>query len=251
MEPSRYKRRIDRIIEKNDYLRLFRELCIRERRSQSFFRFYTERNYSKAVTKEYNKNISLDQNYIYFPLHNQPERATAIFGGIYLDQLLAIERLSELIPKDWHIYVKENPKQKGAYRDSLFFQRMKLIPNLSFLPKETNTHELIRYSQFVATIVGTAGWEAVTGGKNVLIFGWGVWYKNLPGVYKYHPDIDIQELAKARIDHHELEKKTAELYNKCGTGIVNFQHIPTIQNFNADNNSHMVVDSLKKILYDK
>ncbi|MCF8086432.1 MAG: hypothetical protein K9K63_00815 [Desulfotignum sp.] len=251
LTPSRYKKRLNLIIENNDYLRLFRELCIRERRPQAFFRFYTERNYQRALKNAYSRNVSLDSKYVYFPLHKQPERSTSIWGGIYLDQMLAIERLSELIPGNWHIYVKENPKQTGAYRDTLFFQRMKLIPNLSLLPKESNTHELIRYSQFVATILGTAGWEAITGGKNVLIFGWGTWYKNLPGVYHYHPDIDIQELAEARIDHHELEKKVAEIFNKCGTGLVNFRQIPSIPNFDVESNTDMVVKSLKQILYDK
>ena len=145
--------------------------------------------------------------------------------------MLAIERLSKLIPEDWYIYVKEAPKQKGTYRGELFFERLKQVPNLLFLYKKANTYELIKHSQFVATIVGTVGWEAITGGKNVLTFGWGRWYKNLPGVYEYRDDINIDELINKKIDHDLLQKQTADLINKCGTGIIYDTYLPSVTHF--------------------
>jgi len=249
LTPQKYRTRLLNIIEKNDFLRLFTELCNRKRRAQSFFRFYTEREYKKAVKKNALADAAFDRKYVYFPLHKQPERNSSIYSGRYIDQILAIERLSELIPKDWFIYVKENPVQQGAFRGELFFQRLKLIPNLVFLKKEVNTFELIRHSQFVSVVVGTAGYEAITGGKNALIFGWGAWYKSLPGVYEYHPDMSINELVEKKINHHELEEKTAALYNKCGTGLIHFGQRPGIENFNMEKNITMVTESLKQILY--
>ncbi len=246
----RYKNRIKNFIEANDYLRLIKEFCIKDQRPQSFFRFYTERNYKKQFKKNTVKDYSLKRKYVYFPLHTQPERATSIWGGIYLDQALAIERLSQLIPNDWFIYVKESPKQKGAYRDKLFFKRLENIPNLLLLPKKANTFSLIKNSQFVATIVGTAGWEAITGGKNVLTFGWGRWYKTLPGVYEYEKGVSMDELLNNRIDHDLLQKRTAALYNTCGTGIIYDAYLPSLSDFSIKKNTETVVDSLKAILYD-
>jgi hypothetical protein len=246
---SKYQNRVNQIIEKNDYLRLLRELSVRDRRSQSFFRFYTERNYKKELKNNITTEYSLENKYVYFPLHKQPEQVTSIWGGIYLDQVLAIERLSKIIPKDWFIYVKENPTQPGAYRDNLFFERLKLIPNLIFLSKKVNTFKLIKNAQFVATIIGTVGWEAITGGKNVLFFGWGTWYKNLPGAYEYSDDISINDIVNKKIDHESLQKKTGILYNKLGTGIVYDGSIPSITDFSMEKNTTTVVESLKKILY--
>ena len=97
--------------------------------------------------------------------------------------------------------------------------------------------------------MGTAGWEAITGGINVLIFGWGGWYKTLPGVYEYCENIDISNLYQNQIDHELLQKKTAELCNKCGRGIINFRQINSIENFSIEKNTQTVVESLKKILY--
>ena len=246
---SKYQKKINNIIEKNDFLRLAKELSIKNRRSQAFFRFYTERNYKKELKKMVTSEYSLKTKFVYFPLHFQPEKVSSSWTGNYLDQILAIEKLSALIPDNWYIYVKENPIQKGAYRDNFFFHRLKMISNLIFLSKDANTFELTKNSQFVATIVGTVGWEAITGNKNVLLFGWGAWYKSLPGVYQYHDKININDLVNNKIDHKDLEKKTGDLYNKCGTGILRESDIPSVNNFSLKRNTETVVDSLKKILY--
>ena len=248
-EFSRYKNKFQVIFEKYDILRLIRELSDKLRRPQAFFRFYVEKNYQYELKKIITPTFAKDKKYVYFPLHKQPERSTAIWGGVYLDQVLAIERLSKLLPTEWYIYIKENPKQAGAYRDNLFFERLKQIPNLIFLSKDKDTFELIKNSEFVATILGTAGWEAITGGINVLIFGWGGWYKTLPGVYEYSDDMDIKILCQNQIDHENLQKKIADLYNKCGHGIINFRQINSIKNFSIEKNTQLVVESLKKILY--
>jgi hypothetical protein len=248
LNPSKYTNRLKYFIEEKDHLRLVRELCSRQRRPQAFFRFYTERYFKKKYLQVSVKTVSLEKKFVYFPLHMQPESVTSVWGGIYLDQILALERLSRLIPEDWVIYAKENPKQQGSNRDWLFFERLQQIPNLVYLSKNANTLELIKASQFVATIVGSAGWEAITGGKNVLRFGWGAWYKTLPGVYEYTSHLDINMLTNTPIDHALLEKKTADLLNKCGTGIIYSLHLPTVPHFSLEENTRSVVQSLKQIL---
>ena len=114
--------------------------------------------------------------------------STSTLGGNYSDQLLAIEHLSSILPDDSWIYVKENPKQTGAMRGPKFFDRLDRIPNLEFLPSYANTHDLIDNSDFVATVTGTVGWEAIRKGKNVLVFGM-PWYRNLPGAIQFHQGI--------------------------------------------------------------
>jgi hypothetical protein len=245
----RYKNRISGIVEKNDYLRLIREFGDKNRRAQSFFRFDTERNYKKELKKIITSEYSLTNKYVYFPLHRAPEKVTSAWAGMYLDQVLAIEKLSKLIPRDWFIYVKEHPGQLGAYRDVLFFERLKLIPNLLFLSTKANTFDLMKNSQFNATIVGTAGWESITRGKNVLTFGWGAWYRGLPGVYEYSEDMNLNDLINTKIDHTLLEEKTGMLWNKCGTGVVRPAIIKFVQNFSITENTRTVAESICKILY--
>lgn len=37
-------------------------------------------------------DVDFNKKYVYFPLHLQPEMTTDAIGGIYRDQILAIER---------------------------------------------------------------------------------------------------------------------------------------------------------------
>lgn len=52
---------------------------------------------------------------------------------------------------------------------------------------------MIRNSEFVATITGTAGFEAISGGKPVLAFGL-AWYRGLPGVTIYNSNTALKDI---------------------------------------------------------
>ena len=51
----------------------------------------------------------------------QPEMTTSAIGGEFRDQLLALEKLSNILPSGVKIYVKENPKQTLMHEDHYFF----------------------------------------------------------------------------------------------------------------------------------
>jgi len=200
-------------------------------------------NYYKFAKKE----VDFSKKYVYFPLQMQPELTTTTLGGIYKDQLLAIEHLRTILPNDWKIYVKENPKQLGFYRDKYFFERLKLIPNVEYISKEVNTYELLKYAKFSATVTGTVAWESITSGKPVLIFG-NIWFKNLPGIIKYTKQLALNDILNVKIDHLELEKKYNELVSKTAIGIIDRGYIANFKDYNDFNNAMYVKKSLEKII---
>ena len=167
--------------------------------------YYEKKQYQTNATRSVDKNIDLNCNYVYFPLHLQPEMTTDVLGGIYYDQLLAIEKLRVMLPPDWMIYVKENPKQTKLMRLGCFFKRLKLIPNVKYVDRSIDTYALMEHSKFVATITGTAGWEAISGGKNALIFG-RIWYESFPGVFRYHEGLRAEDITSYVIDHDALKQ---------------------------------------------
>ena len=168
-------------------------------------------DYYETILKYENKEIDFNRKFVYFPLQFQPELTTSTLGGYYSDQLLAIEHLSSILPEDCWIYVKENPKQTGAMRGPHFFERLGRIPNLEFLPSYANTHELTKKSQFVATITGTVGWEAICKGKNALVFGM-PWYRNLQGVVEFQKGIKYETVLNYKIEHFKLEQEAGNLF---------------------------------------
>lgn len=176
-----------------------------------------QKNYNNSVTKY--KDINLDTDFIYFALHLQPELTTNPLGYEYDDQLLAIERLSSIVPENWKIYVKENPIQGYYQRDPFFFERLKKIKNIILVEKTFDTMTLIKKSKFVATITGSVGYEAVCEDKPALIFA-NTWYSSLPGVCMYHEGISVEDIMGQNIVHEDIQSTMNEIFSHAGKGVL-------------------------------
>lgn len=203
---------------------------------------YKRNNNRYAITK-----INTDTPFVYFGLHLQPELTTSALGGKYVDQILAVEKLRQMLPEHWNIYVKENPKQTEVMRSTFFYDRLKRIKNTYLVSKDVDTYFLLKESIFPATITGTLGWEAVTGGKNVLVFG-NPWYKTLPGVFSYRSDLDLDEILNYKINHKELEEKLSKLVAKMADGVIDLSYISIVENFTNEENQKCIANSLKSVL---
>lgn len=143
---------------------------------------------AKREYMRHQKKPDYSKKYIYVPLHRQPERSTSADGGVFVDQLLVIDILSHAIPKDWVIYVKENPLQWVLPRAHVarfkgHTEEIVCNSNVSVVPAETSTFDLIKNAQAVAAVTSTAAWEAVVRGKPALIFGY-VWSMYCDGMFR-------------------------------------------------------------------
>ncbi len=138
---------------------------------------------SKTTIPDYN------DKYVFLPLHYQPEMTSNPSGDIFVDQLLCVDVLASNLPKDYKIYVKEHPSQFFAHtaghtsRIKEFYDDLLRYKNVRLLPLDSNPFQLMKGSKAVATITGTAGWEAMVLKKPVIIFGLS-WYENYEGVLK-------------------------------------------------------------------
>lgn len=145
---------------------------------------------------------NLDSNYIYFPLHLQPELTTSPIAGAYVDQLLMIEALSYYLPGDHLIYIKENPKQTIFGRDLSFYRRLLALENVVLIRKKYNSFRLIENCKAVATASGTTGWEALFREKPVIMFGH-FFYQYAPGVFQVHQNKDCEQAMERIINQGE------------------------------------------------
>lgn len=198
------------------------------------------RQYSKNVVSE----VDLDKRFVYFPLQLQPELTTSILADEFSDQLLAMERLSAIIPDDWCIYAKENPKQGFQQRNDFFFERLNRINNCVYISDTVSTYELMENSQFVASITGTACWESVSGGKPALLFG-NVWFKRFPGISVYRDGITLADIMDNAFTHEELEAKFNEVMSKTITGVVDMRYSPIVEDFDELENGRLLTEFLR------
>ena len=176
-------------------------------------------NYFETLLEFEDQEVNLNCEYVYFPLQLQPELTTSTLGGGFSDQVLAIEKVADIIPDKCFIYVKENPKQSGHMRSANFMKRLLSIKNVRFLPSYIDTTTLIDNSEFVATITGTVGWEAMRKGKNVLVFGF-AWYRSLTGAITYYEGITYEEICNFTIQHELLEQATGYLFARSHEGLI-------------------------------
>jgi hypothetical protein len=217
-----------------------------------FSRFFHENElpYFEHLMEFEDQQIDIEQKFVYFPLQLQPEMTTSSLGGDYRDQLLAVEKLSAILPDDVKIYVKENPKQGAYSRGPLFFYRLKRIPNVVFMPSHANTNTLTAHCEAVATITGTVGWEAVRKGKKAIVFGH-TWYSSFPGVFQWSDDLNYSDIASHEIDHGELERIAGQLLDACHNGVIERHYIKIDEGHDVAKNIQAVSDTIYSLLEKK
>jgi hypothetical protein len=151
-----------------------------------------------------------DQQYIYFPLHLQPERATNPVGGVYSNQYLVANLLSEHIPDDWRIYIKEHPLQFSSSnlgeqgRSTYNHDDFSGLDNVELIDMDASQTKLIDSATAVATVTGTAGWEAVNRGIPAIVFG-NASYQFCTGVYHVKTESELESALRAVRDGVEID----------------------------------------------
>lgn len=203
--------------------------------------------YLKTIAEYEDTTPDLSKKFVYFPLHNQPEMSTSALGNGYRDQVLAIEQLSSILPDDWHIFVKENPRQHSFARGPLFFHRLNRLPNVEIMPSDTSTHALIDSCQLVSSITSTAGWEAALKGKNAIMFG-NPWFGSLPGIHRFSRDLDVTKLATQTFPHEELERRYGLLFSKAHPGMIEKDFLKIHSKYLDEENANTVADTAIKLL---
>ena len=161
------------------------------------------RTYKDQLLRKYNalcETPDFIRPYIFFPLQYQPERTSSPEGGRFSNQLLALKMLVFHLPEGWQVVVKENPTQLLSHsahgergRLPYFYDDLKSLGRVVFVPVETSQFDLIDNARAVSTLTGTTGFEAVLRGKPALVFGH-VWYLGCDGTY---PVYNNDELSRA------------------------------------------------------
>lgn len=166
---------------------------------EMLYRFYEMRGRRGVAEtyrfyKRHSKKVEATGNFIYMPLHYQPEKTTLPDGLRFVDQLHLAEVIASALPKGWKLYVKEHARQfnlsyglrgvawtKG--RSMNFYRRLASMPGIEMVDLSVDSAQLVARSRAVATITGTSAWEGLQIGVPALIFGT-AWYGGCPGVIR-------------------------------------------------------------------
>jgi len=179
--------------------------------------------------------------FVYFPLHLQPELTTSVLGGVFADQILALEYLREILPEEVRIVVKENPRQTEMHRGRLFFDRLRRIPRTTLLDANFPTTALIAGCEAVATVSGTAGWEGLLAGKPVILFG-RAWYEGFNGVHGAYNIAPHQ--VPAAPDYAILMQDFTVRLSRAFEGVVDDDYVPIASGYDELENAAKVGQAL-------
>ena len=116
------------------------------------------------------KNVQTTLPFVYFPLHQEVERALLLGAPFHTNQLENIKNVSKSLPIGYKLIVKEHPNMKyRGWRSIGEMKQIMSIPNVEFVHPSTNNLDLIKKSQLVFTINGSASVEAAMYGKPSII----------------------------------------------------------------------------------
>ena len=114
------------------------------------------------IDKNLKMDVILDQKYIYFPLHMEPERTLLIDAPFHTNQLDIIKNLAKSIPINYKLFVKEHPSMAHReWRDVSFYKEILSLPNVVLIHPSFPSDDLIKQSSLVIAITGTASFDAI------------------------------------------------------------------------------------------
>lgn len=145
----------------------------------------------------------LEQPFVYFPLHLEPEASTLVWAPYFKYQGVVLEWLAKSLPAGVDLVVKENPKMWGQ-RPRSFYSTAARLPGVKWIEPRTSSRDLILASDAVVTITGTVAIESMALGRPVAILGnppYSYTLKSLPR-FKCPEDIPggLQALLKSTVD---------------------------------------------------
>lgn len=145
----------------------------------SFFQIIRNRLPRKWFLKKYLKSHdinsiddlkSLKTPSCYYPLHLEPEATILTYSPWLRDQLEVCRLISQALPVNWKLIIKENPLMLGL-RNLKYYKQLKRLPNVQLIDPTISSRNVILNSDITITLCGTASMEARILGKPSISLG--------------------------------------------------------------------------------
>lgn len=156
----------------------------------------------RFIDKNLLKEINFKSPFLFYPLHEEPERTLLIGSPFYTNQIEIIRNIAKSLPINHVLLVKEHPSQSvRGWRVRSFYKQIMSIPNVVLIHPDVSFYDLLEKSSLVISISGTTALESAFYEKPSIVFIDTV-FSNLSFVEKIN---SIPELPK--IIRTSLEKK--------------------------------------------
>ena len=123
--------------------------------------------------------IPKNKKNVTFFLNCSPGRTTEPEAGIFANQILAIKKILQILPKDYNFFIKEHPSQFNnnitslkqlKFRNINFYKKLKKLKRINFLSNSIESKKIILSNQINISINGSPIWESVKNNKKTICF---------------------------------------------------------------------------------
>jgi len=118
----------------------------------------------------FNNNFDNSKQNFFYPMHFEPEIAIQFFGPSFLNQIELIRTISQSLPINGRLIIREHPRSFG-FRSNSYYRKLKAIPKVILLSPKFSMNEAVDKSHGVFTISGSTGLEAIIKNKPAWVFG--------------------------------------------------------------------------------
>ena len=167
-------------------------------------------------------NINKDK-FIYFSASYQPERTSCPEVQDYYDQYKLVKMIADN-SRDFLVYYKEHPSMflggrcDHGIKNIKYYNKLKKIKNLRFLPTNYDTYKLIDKSIFVCSCNGTVNFESLLRGKLSILFAKN-WMNFFDGIKfiknEKHYRNFLKSFEKLKVKKNHTKKKLDSFLSKC------------------------------------
>lgn len=129
------------------------------------------RRHDRRLANQYLSTDDLKRtDFVFFPLHSEPEVALMVYARPYQNQIEVIRQLAASLPVTSVLVVKDHPL---AYtrRSPGYYRKLLDIPNVRLVHPSVKSRFLIQHAQAVVVISGSIGLEAAVLGKPLACLG--------------------------------------------------------------------------------
>jgi len=162
------------------------------------------------IDQNFLKSINLNNPFVFFPLHFEPEQTLLIKTPYFTNQIEVITNIAKSLPVGFTLLVKEHPAMKlSGWRKVSDYKKISDIPNVELIHPSVSNDKIIPKSSLVITISGTSGLEAAFYEKSSIVFT-DVNYSKLSSVYRLENWNDLEHAISlsltSKVDISELNQ---------------------------------------------
>ncbi len=163
-----------------------------------FLEFKRNHNFH-FIQKHATLSPDLNIPFVYFPMSITEEMNLLHFAPYYTNQIEVIRHIAKSIPINYMLYVKEHiAAGLRGWNDIEYYKQIIDIPNVTFIHPDFDNDILIKNSELVITLRGTAILKAMQNCKPSIVFGEQA-LQIMPSVFKVDSINSFPELIRTAL----------------------------------------------------